>query len=82
MKVFGLFVVLLVVVGVCIVGSDYYACKRYDNLHKEHQQLIEGQKRLFEGIKATYEKGMDNGKKLDILLRIATNRVDGMTYTE
>ena len=82
MKVFGLFVVMLVFIGVCIVASDYYANKRYDNLHKEHQQLIEGQKRLFEGIKATYEKGVDNGKKLDILLRIATNRVDGMTYTE
>ena len=76
-----LFMVLLVI-GVCIVASDYHTNKRYDNLHKEHQQLIEGQKRLFEGIKATYEKVIDNGKKLDILLKIATNRVDGMTYTE
>ena len=82
MKVFGLFVILLVFVGVCIIASDYYSNKRYNNLHKEHQQLIEGQKRLFECIKATYEKGVDNGKKLDILLRIATNRVDGMTYSE
>lgn len=82
MKIFGLFVVLLVFVGVCIIASDCYSNKRYNNLHKEHQQLMEGQKRLFECIKATYEKGADNGKKLDILLRIATNRVDGMTYTE
>lgn len=74
--------VLVVFIGACLVVGDYYACKRYGNLHKEHQQLIEGQKRLFECIKATYEKGADNGKKLDILLRIATNRVDGMTYTE
>ena len=82
MKVFGLFMVLLVFIAVCVVASDYHANKQYDSLHKEHQQLIEGQKRLFECIKATYEKGADNGKKLDILLRIATNRVDGMTYTE
>lgn len=78
MKVFGLFMVLLVFIAVCVVASDYHANKQYDSLHKEHQQLIEGQKRLFEGIKATYEKGVDNGKKLDILLNIATNRMDNL----
>ena len=78
MKVFGLFMVLMVFIGVCIVASDYYSNKRYGNLHKEHQQLIEGQQRLFECIKSTYEKGVDNGKKLDILLNIATNRMDNL----
>lgn len=82
MKVFALFVILLVFIGGGIIAIDSSANKRYINLHREHQQLIEGQKRLFEGIKATYEKGVDNGKKLDILLKIATNRVDGMTYSE
>lgn len=79
---FKLFVILIVFIGSIVIVCDRHNTHKLNKLHDEHKQLMEGQKRLFECIKATYEKGADNGKKLDILLRIATNRVDGMTYTE
>ena len=65
---------------ICFIIMSENNTKHYRHLRKEHQQLIEGQKKLMEGIKMSFDKSVENGKKLDILLNIATNRVDNLTY--
>ena len=76
-----LLILVLIIVGIsCIVSKDDYDIYRYKDLKKEHQYLMEGQKKLMECIKMSFDKNVENGKKLDILLNIATNRVDNMVY--
>lgn len=41
--------------------------KQHDELHKEHEKILNMQKE-------TYRVACENGKKLDVLLNIATNR--------
>ena len=72
---------ILIIVGICcICFKDDHDIYRYKDLKKEHQYLMEGQKKLMECIKMSFDKNVENGKKLDILLNIATNRVDNMVY--
>ena len=75
---FKLFVVLIMFIGAMVIVYDRHNTHKLNKLHDEHKQLIEGQNKLYECIKYTYEKCSDNGKKLDILLNIATNRFDNL----
>ena len=80
MKFLILFWLMVLFIGVCFIIKHDDENRHYKNLHKEHQQLMEGQKKLMEGIKMSFDKSAENGKKLDILLNIATNRVDNINY--
>jgi hypothetical protein len=66
-----------------ILGIGAYIALRYKSnnfrtVHKEHKEIMERQEVILNAINVVYEKECENGKKLDILLNIATNRVDCM----